>query len=193
MVEQAKSDVSDAASTVQEKAGELKQQGRGKLREALDQYSNQAGGQAKTAAGALRQSGTQLRTQGESGSQQLAGLFEGAASRAEGLGGYLERTSGDRMLHDVEDFARRRPWAVAGLGLVVGLAASRFVKASSERRYGQRRQQGTLPMHTRYGAAYGAGARPYESAPYSSGTYETGSSGWSYRTEGNGGFEGEAG
>jgi hypothetical protein len=190
MVEQAKSDVSDAASTVQEKAGELKQQGRGKLREALDQYSNQAGGQAKTAAGALRQSGTQLRTQGESGSQQLAGLFEGAASRAEGLGGYLERTSGDRMLHDVEDFARRRPWAVAGLGLVVGLAASRFVKASSERRYGQRRQQGTL-QYGRYATAYGTGARAHESAAYSSGTYETGSSGWSFRAEGNGGFESE--
>jgi ElaB/YqjD/DUF883 family membrane-anchored ribosome-binding protein len=191
-VEQAKSGVSDAASTVQEKAGELKQQGRGKLREALDQYSNQAGGQAKTAAGALRQSGTQLRTQGESGSQQLAGLFEGAASRAEGLGGYLERTSGDRMLHDVEDFARRRPWAVAGLGLVVGLAASRFVKASSERRYGQRRQQGTL-QYGRYATAYGTGARAHESAAYSSGTYETGSSGWSFRAEGNGGFESEAG
>ena len=31
--------------------------------------------------------------------------------------------------------ARQRPWMVAGLGLMVGLAASRFLKASSERRY----------------------------------------------------------
>ena len=39
------------------------------------------------------------------------------------------------MLRDVEDFARRRPWIVAGIGLAAGLAASRFLKASSERRY----------------------------------------------------------
>ena len=42
------------------------------------------------------------------------------------------------MLHDAEDFARRRPWAVAGIGLIAGLAASRFLKASSERRYDSR-------------------------------------------------------
>jgi hypothetical protein len=40
----------------------------------------------------------------------------------------------------VEDFARRRPWLVAGIGFAVGLAASRFLKASSERRYTGSRQ-----------------------------------------------------
>ena len=62
-------------------------------------------------------------------------MTEGAADRIERFGGYLEQTSGDELLRDVEDFARRRPWMVAGIGLVVGLAASRFLKASSERRY----------------------------------------------------------
>ena len=44
--------------------------------------------------------------------------------------------NGDQLLRDAEEFARRRPWMVAGMGLVAGLAASRFLKASSERRYG---------------------------------------------------------
>lgn len=135
VVGQAREGLGDAASSMQEKAGELKQQGRGKLGETLDQRTNQAGGQARQAADAIRQTGTQMRTEGQSGGQQMAGIFDAAAVRVEKLGGYLEQTSGDRMLHDVEDFARRQPWAVAGIGLLVGLAASRFLKASSERRY----------------------------------------------------------
>ena len=82
----------------------------------------------------LRESGSQLPAQadGRSAGRQVT---DAAADRVERLGGYLERTSGDELLRDAEDFARRRPWMVAGFGLVAGLAASRFLKASSERRY----------------------------------------------------------
>jgi ElaB/YqjD/DUF883 family membrane-anchored ribosome-binding protein len=189
MVEQAKAGLSDAASTVQDKAGELKQQSRGKLSQSLDQRTDQAGGQARNVAQAMRQSGTQLRSQDESGGQQLAGLFESAADQIEHLGSYLERTSGDRLLSDAEDFARRRPWAVAGMGLLVGLAASRFLKASSEGRYGVRRRAGTLPLNTRYGAAYGPGPA-YGTGAYESGYesgYETGVGEWPSRVYGDGG------
>jgi ElaB/YqjD/DUF883 family membrane-anchored ribosome-binding protein len=133
LVGQATSQVQDAASTAQDKAVELKEQGKGKLGETLDQRTNQAGEQVSKMAQALRQSGEQMRQQGDA--RQAAGFAEGAAERMERFGGYLERTSGDELLRDVEDFARRRPWAVAGMGMLVGLAASRFLKASSERRY----------------------------------------------------------
>jgi ElaB/YqjD/DUF883 family membrane-anchored ribosome-binding protein len=188
MVEQAKAGLSDAASTVQDKAGELKQQSRGRLSRTLDQRTDQAAGQARNVAQAVRQSGTQLRSQGDSGGQQMARLFESAADQVEHLGSYLERTSGDRLLTDVEDFARRRPWAVAGIGLIVGLAASRFLKASSEGRYGMRRRQGTLPMNTRYGAAYGPGSG-YGTGQYESG-YETDVGEWPSRAYGDGGYQG---
>ena len=135
VVEQAKSELGDAASAVQEKAGELREQGRSKLGETLDERTTQVGGQAREAALAIRETGSHLRTTGVSGDQPLAGVFEAAADRVEQLGGYLEHASGDRLLRDAEDFARRHPWAVAGMGLVAGLAASRFLKASSERRY----------------------------------------------------------
>jgi ElaB/YqjD/DUF883 family membrane-anchored ribosome-binding protein len=142
LVDQAASQVQGAAASAQEKAVELKAQGRSRLGETLDERTTQAGGQARRMAQVLRQSGGQLREQGEG--QQVAGMAEGAADRIERLGGYLEETSGNELLQDVEDFARRRPWMIAGFGLVVGLAGSRFLKASSERRYGS--PQGTSAL-----------------------------------------------
>jgi ElaB/YqjD/DUF883 family membrane-anchored ribosome-binding protein len=133
LVDQATSQVQEAASAAQQKVVDLKGQGKGKLGDTLDQRTNQAGEQARKMAQALRQSGEQLRSQGEG--EQAAGVAEGAADRFERLGGYLEKTSGDELLRDVEEFARRRPWMIAGIGLLAGLAASRFLKASSERRY----------------------------------------------------------
>ena len=73
---------------------------------------------------------------------QVAGVTDAAAERVERLGAYLERVSGDELLRDAEDFARRRPWMVAGMGLLAGFAASRFLKASSERRYAVRSSTG---------------------------------------------------
>jgi ElaB/YqjD/DUF883 family membrane-anchored ribosome-binding protein len=133
LVGQTSAQVQEAASTAQERAVQLKKQGKSKLGETLDQRTNAAGVQARKMAQALRQSGEQLSN--EENAQQAAGLAEGAAERIERLGGYLERTSGAELVRDVEDFARRRPWMIAGIGLVAGLAASRFLKASSERRY----------------------------------------------------------
>ena len=149
LVGEVASQVEDAAATAQQKASELKEQGRSKLGETLDERTTQAGGQARQMAQVLRRSGEQLREQGEG--QQVAGVTEGAADRIERLGGYLERTSGDEFLRDAEDLARRRPWMVAGLGLMVGLAASRFLKASSERRYDS--SQGNRSRRT-----YGSGS-----------------------------------
>ena len=49
---------------------------------------------------------------------------------------------------------------VAGLGLMVGLAASRFLKASSERRYDSAQSNGNRQRTH----GYGAGGRPSSSA-----------------------------
>jgi hypothetical protein len=39
------------------------------------------------------------------------------------------------MLHDVEDFGRRQPLALLAGGMVLGIVAARFLKASSSSRY----------------------------------------------------------
>ena len=61
-----------------------------------------------------------------------------AAERAERVGDYLKHNDADRILGDVEDFGRRQPWAVIAGGAALGLMASRFLKASSSRRYEER-------------------------------------------------------
>ena len=58
-----------------------------------------------------------------------------AADRIERIGSYLEQKRGDELMGDIETFARRRPWMLAGLGMLAGVAAARFMKASSEQRY----------------------------------------------------------
>ena len=101
----------------------------------MDQRSTEAGERVGSTAHDIRSVGEELRKQGK---DQPAKLAEQAAQRAESLGDYLQRSDGDTILRDVEDFGRRQPWAVIAGGLALGFAASRFLKASSERRYERR-------------------------------------------------------
>lgn len=130
--ERAASTVQDAASATQEKAMELRARSADQLREQLDTRTTDVGRQAQSVGQALRQSGQKLREQGNA---PAAGITEGAAQRVDDLGRYLERVSGDELLRDAEQFARRRPWVLAGIGFFGGLVASRMLKASSEQRY----------------------------------------------------------
>ena len=124
--------VEDAASAAQDKAIELRSKGASQLRDQLDTRTTDVGRQAKTVAQALRQSGQNLRGEGNT---QAASVTNSAAERVEQLGEYLERIQGDELLRDAERFARRRPWLLAGMTLFAGLVASRMMKASSEQRY----------------------------------------------------------
>jgi hypothetical protein len=106
-----------------------------RAQEVAGQRSTEAGQQVSTAAGDLRSVSEELRKQGKDTPARLA---EQAADRTERLGSYLSESDADRILGDVEDFARRQPWAVVAGGLVLGFAASRLLKASSSERYQQR-------------------------------------------------------
>lgn len=102
------------------------------MRTEVDARSTQAGEQVSSQASDIRSVAETLREQGK---DQPAKLAEQAADRAERLGGYLQESDADRILRDVEDFARQRPWAVVAGGVALGFAASRFLKASSTDRY----------------------------------------------------------
>jgi hypothetical protein len=103
-----------------------------RLKEQVDERSTQAGQQVNTVADDVRSVAGELRNQGKDKPAQYA---EQAAERVQNVGQWLERSDGDQLLNDVESFARKNPWAVAAGGLVLGLAASRFLKASSSERY----------------------------------------------------------
>jgi vacuolar-type H+-ATPase subunit H len=115
-----------------ERVQDAKEQARGKLREQVDQRSTQAGEQISSAADDVRSVAGELRTQGKNTPARYA---DQAADKAQEIGQRLQNANGDELLRDVEDFARRNPWAVAAGGLVLGLAASRMLKASSGERY----------------------------------------------------------
>ena len=133
--EKAKEGVQQAKGQVQETAQQAKGQARDRVRQQVDQRSVQAGDQARSMATAMRRTGEQLRTEGQEGP---ANIVEQVADRAERLGSYLSDTNADRILNDVEDFARRQPWAVVFGGATLGFVASRFLKASSSRRFESR-------------------------------------------------------
>jgi len=138
--DRAKEQVQQQAQVAQEKMQDTADTVRSRVREQVDQRSTQAGGQVRSTAQALRSTSRRLREDGQDGPARAA---ERAADQAEKVGGWLEQSDADRILHDVEDFGRRQPMAVAAIGLALGFAASRFLKASSRSRYTQGSGYGT--------------------------------------------------
>jgi ElaB/YqjD/DUF883 family membrane-anchored ribosome-binding protein len=130
--EQVKDQVGEQAQVAQAKARGAADQARSRLRDQVDQRSTQAGERLSGSAADVRGVAEELRRQGKDTPARMA---EQAAGQADRMADYLKAASGERILRDVEDFARGNPWAVAAGGLALGFAASRFLKASSSRRY----------------------------------------------------------
>jgi hypothetical protein len=137
---QAKDKAQEVAGQAQEKAQEAAGQAKSQLRSQIDDRSTQAGQKVNTHASDLRSVGDSLREQGK---DQPAKLADQAADRLERAGGWLTNSDGDRIIGDVEDFARRNPWAVMAGGIALGFAASRMLKASSSERYSSSQYRGT--------------------------------------------------
>jgi hypothetical protein len=131
--EGAQEKVQEVAGQAQEKVQEAGTKAQDMLRDQVDQRSTQAGEKVSGTAGDLRSVSEELRSQGK---ETPAKLADKAAERTEQLGSYL--TDADRLLADVEDLGRRQPLVVLAGGIVVGLAAARFLKASSRSRYQDR-------------------------------------------------------
>ena len=99
----------------------------------IDERSTQVGEQMGSVASDLRNVGRQL---GESDvASPVAGYVDQGADLVERFGTYLQDADTERLIGDLEEIARRQPWAIAAGALVLGFAASRFIKTSSTRRY----------------------------------------------------------
>jgi hypothetical protein len=155
--------MAEVTDQAKEKAQEAAGEAKGRVREQVDQRSTEAGEKVASTANDLRSVGEQLRQQGQDAPAKLA---EQAADRTQRLGSYLTESDADRILSDVEEFARKQPWAVVAGGLVLGFAASRFLKASSSERYQQRSTgrspaAAQLPRTTTTAPPTGNGATPH--------------------------------
>ena len=135
---QAQEKAQQAAGQAQEKAQQAAGQAQAKVREQLDQRSTQLADQVHQQASDLRSVSEALRDQGKG---RPAEAMDRLAGFAEQAGSYLRDKDADAMLGDAEDFGRRKPAAVAAGALMLGFAASRFLKASSSQRYSRRDSQ----------------------------------------------------
>jgi hypothetical protein len=117
-----------------EVAQQATERARGAVASQVDERSRLAGEQLEAIGASTRRVSEQLRGEGH---EAPAKMMERAAEQADRLGSYLREGDSQRFVRDVEDFGRRRPWALAAVGLAIGLAASRFLKASAERRVGE--------------------------------------------------------
>jgi ElaB/YqjD/DUF883 family membrane-anchored ribosome-binding protein len=139
--QQIKSQASDAAGEVKEQAKEVSTKAQGYVSGQVDDRSTQAGQWMRKTGEDMRNAASTLRDKGD---DLPAQINEQIGTRMERLGSYMERTHGDQLMNDAQDFARRNVWALAIGGLVLGLAASRMIGASralqereDDRSYGQ--------------------------------------------------------
>jgi hypothetical protein len=167
--DQVKEQVKDKAQVAQDRARAATGQARSRFREQVDQRSTLAGERASATAQDVRSVADGLRQQGKEAPARLA---EQAADRVDHVGRYLRSADADRLLTDVEDFARRRPWAVAAAGLALGFAASRVLKASSRQRYQSYQDRGRGPSRSWFDdGGYDRTATSYADTAYADTAY----------------------
>jgi ElaB/YqjD/DUF883 family membrane-anchored ribosome-binding protein len=118
--------------TAQETAKDLRGRAPDRMRGQVQARSNQAGEQLTSIVEALRKGADHLQ---EEGNEKGAQAAHQAAEQTQKVAKYLKDSSADKLLGDVERAARSKPWLAAGIGAAAGFVASRFLKASSERRY----------------------------------------------------------
>jgi hypothetical protein len=139
-VGEAQDKAQEVAGEAQERAKEAAGKAQEGMRQQIDDRSTQAGERVTSTAGDLRTVGEELRKQGKDTPAKVA---DRAAEETEKVGSYLKENGPDKMLEDVEEFGRQRPWAVLAGGVAVGVLAARFLKASSRSRYQQRNGAGS--------------------------------------------------
>jgi ElaB/YqjD/DUF883 family membrane-anchored ribosome-binding protein len=150
VTEQAQEVATQVKEQAEQKAEEVKERASGRIRGQLDTRSTEMADQIAPFAQALHKAGDHLVSQGNGSGGKVA---HRAGDRVEQLTSYLRSSNSDRFLGDIEGFARQRPWAAGGIGVVAGFMAARFLKASSEGRYtsAKRRYENDpasdLPLH----------------------------------------------
>jgi hypothetical protein len=145
---------------VRETAQNAVHQGKSFLTKQIDDRTTQIGRQVGAVADEIRKTADQLRESGPVG--LAADYVDQAADFVDRIGRYLQDADSDRLMRDLENVARRQPYAVAAAALALGFAASRFLKTSSARRYREGLDGG--------GATYGS-TSAYGGSTYGETTY----------------------
>ncbi|MEU3945107.1 hypothetical protein [Streptomyces sp. NPDC029526] len=121
-----------AAEQARTVAGEARRQAGSAVRDLRGRAVEEADGQARRAAGTLRQWAGDLSDLADHARHDSAarGLAAEAAGRSHRAADYLEQQGVEGLVADLQGFARRRPGTFLGGALLAGLVVGRLVKAS---------------------------------------------------------------
>jgi uncharacterized phage infection (PIP) family protein YhgE len=119
--------VHDISTEVKHLAGDVAEGVKKAAELKVDAGKDFAAEQLGAFAGALRETGRQLR-QGESG---LTEYVEKAARSVDGVSTYLQTRTLSQLISDVEGYARREPAVFLGGAFFVGLLGGRFLKSAT--------------------------------------------------------------
>lgn len=118
---------------VREAASDAANRSKSFINRQVDERTTQLGQQMRSVGSDLHNVGAHLRDNPTLGA--VADLVDQGAGAVESVGRYLQDADADRLVGDLENVARRQPWALARTAVVVGFGAARFLKSSSARRY----------------------------------------------------------
>jgi hypothetical protein len=116
-----------------------------------DRGLDQAASGVETVADSIRRVSVDMQTD----QPQIAEFASTAADQAEALAGYLRENDVRQIVGNVENFARRQPLLFVGGAFLLGMAASRFIKAA-----GGQRQARSSDYRSGYAASYDVGTGP---------------------------------
>jgi F0F1-type ATP synthase membrane subunit b/b' len=126
-VDQLKAQAGDVAVQVKNQAGTTVERLRSQADDQLDTQMTQAGAGLATVAEAVNTLGDQLR---QGNQALLAGYADRVAGQVDQMAAYLRQSDPARVLHDIEDFARREPALFLTGAFAMGLLGTRFLKSS---------------------------------------------------------------
>jgi hypothetical protein len=175
------STTSDMRDTVRHKAADLAGEAKAQAREQYDRQISTATGELDSLASALRRAGGELGEQHGMSSRVVTTV----ADRIESFSRSLDGKDLDRVVRDVETFARRNPAAFLGGAVAVGFLAARFLKSERPDTYGGSRDfyssggRYGLDRGSTSGTGYTSGLEPSGYGINSGTDYGTGSTGTS--------------
>lgn len=117
------------AQQARQQAGDLANRGTEQVKSQLANQKHEASQRMVPVQSALRETGQQLRKQGQG---SVAGYADQAADQVERFSGYLRETEVDEIVDEARNFARRRPAVFLGGAVALGFLATRFLKSTSQ-------------------------------------------------------------
>ena len=125
-----KSDASDVANKIKSEATNVASDVRRRGEQQFDSQKRAAADQAKSIAGVVERAAEDLREQDQ---QSLAQYAVQLADSMKSFADNIRNRSTDDILRDTQDLARKNPVLFALGSVAVGVALSRFFKASTTR------------------------------------------------------------